>query len=150
MADYTQMHPPMVSASGLNPNLMVTGGPNLAGAGRWPADPASHLASHPWLPRPGAPSMWLSGSPYGTHIFFYAYGCSVRIMSCYNKQLLQLIKGHAVWNAAELGCEWDLDTKLFPRGSLLTLPDGPSILSRLSVLVILRNSQSHSTTSIQE
>ncbi|XP_051569961.1 trinucleotide repeat-containing gene 18 protein-like isoform X2 [Myxocyprinus asiaticus] len=65
LADYTQLHPPMVSASGLNPNLMVTGGPTLAGAGRWPADPASHLASHPWLPRPGAPSMWLSGSPYG-------------------------------------------------------------------------------------
>lgn len=61
----------MVSASGLNPNLMVTGGPTLAGAGRWPADPASHLASHPWLPRPGAPSMWLSGSPYGTHLFFF-------------------------------------------------------------------------------
>lgn len=65
LADYTQLHPPMVSASGLNPNLMVTGGPTLAGAGRWPADPASHLASHPWLSRPGAPSMWLSGSPYG-------------------------------------------------------------------------------------
>ncbi|XP_056609882.1 trinucleotide repeat-containing gene 18 protein isoform X3 [Triplophysa dalaica] len=63
--DYNRLHPPMVSASGLNPNLMVTGGPTLAGAGRWPADPSSHLASHPWLPRPGAPSMWLSGSPYG-------------------------------------------------------------------------------------
>ncbi|XP_051571991.1 trinucleotide repeat-containing gene 18 protein-like isoform X6 [Myxocyprinus asiaticus] len=65
LAEYTQLHPPIVSASGLNPNLMVTGGPTLAGAGRWPADPTSHLASHPWLPRPGAPSMWLSDSPYG-------------------------------------------------------------------------------------
>ncbi|XP_076865290.1 trinucleotide repeat-containing gene 18 protein isoform X2 [Brachyhypopomus gauderio] len=64
LADYTQMHPPMVSASGLNPNLMVTGGPSL-GAGRWTTDSASHLASHPWLPRPGASSMWLPGSPYG-------------------------------------------------------------------------------------
>ncbi|KAG7459991.1 hypothetical protein MATL_G00216470 [Megalops atlanticus] len=65
LAEYTQMHPPEASASGLNPNLMVTGGPALASSGRWPADPASHLASHPWMPRPGGPSMWLPGSPYG-------------------------------------------------------------------------------------
>lgn len=65
LAEYTQMHPPMVSASGLNPNLVVTGGPALAGTGRWPGDPASHLTSHPWLPRSGAPSVWLPGSPYG-------------------------------------------------------------------------------------
>ncbi|XP_062868829.1 trinucleotide repeat-containing gene 18 protein isoform X2 [Trichomycterus rosablanca] len=65
LADYTQMHHPMVSVNGLNPNLMVTGGSALTGAGRWPADHTSHLASHPWLPRSGAPSMWMPGSPYG-------------------------------------------------------------------------------------
>lgn len=65
LAEYTQMHPPMVSASGLNPNLVVTGGQALAGTGRWPGDPASHLASHHWLSRSGAPSMWLPGSHYG-------------------------------------------------------------------------------------
>ncbi|KAG5831870.1 hypothetical protein ANANG_G00284660 [Anguilla anguilla] len=41
------------------------GAPALAGPGRWPPDPASHLVSHPWMPRPSGPSMWLSGSPYG-------------------------------------------------------------------------------------
>ncbi|XP_058234405.1 trinucleotide repeat-containing gene 18 protein isoform X1 [Hemibagrus wyckioides] len=65
LADYPQLHPPLVSVSSLNPNLMVTGGSALTGAGRWPADPTSHLTSHPWLPRPGPSSMWLPGSPYG-------------------------------------------------------------------------------------
>ncbi|MCI4392182.1 hypothetical protein PGIGA_G00143170 [Pangasianodon gigas] len=65
LADYPQLHPPLVSVSGLNPNLMVTGGSALTGGGRWPADPTSHLTSHPWLPRPGPSSMWLPGSPYG-------------------------------------------------------------------------------------
>ncbi|XP_017309890.1 trinucleotide repeat-containing gene 18 protein isoform X2 [Ictalurus punctatus] len=65
LADYSQLHPPLVSVSGLNPNLMVTGGPPLAGAGRWPPDPTSHLTSNPWLPRPGPSTMWLPGSPYG-------------------------------------------------------------------------------------
>ncbi|KAJ8251031.1 hypothetical protein GJAV_G00216360 [Gymnothorax javanicus] len=64
LADYTQMHLP--EPSRLNPNLMVTGGPPLTSASRWPPDPASHVMSHPWLPRPSGPSMWtLSGSPYG-------------------------------------------------------------------------------------
>lgn len=44
---------------------MVTGGPALAGSGRWSADPAAHLATHPWLPRSGSTSMWLAGHPYG-------------------------------------------------------------------------------------
>ncbi|KAF5899275.1 trinucleotide repeat-containing 18 protein isoform X1, partial [Clarias magur] len=65
LADYPQLHPPLVSVSSLNPNLMVTGGSPLAGAGRWPADPTSHLTAHPWLSRPGPSSMWLPGSPYG-------------------------------------------------------------------------------------
>ncbi|KAJ8253792.1 hypothetical protein COCON_G00204040 [Conger conger] len=55
------MHLPEATANGLNPNLMVTGGPPLVSSGRWPPDPASHLVSHPWMPRPSAPSMW----PYG-------------------------------------------------------------------------------------
>lgn len=49
---------------------MVTGGPSLAGSGRWSADPAAHLGTHPWLPRSGSTSMWLAGHPYG--------GCGVR------------------------------------------------------------------------
>ncbi|KAK5856620.1 hypothetical protein PBY51_008203 [Eleginops maclovinus] len=71
LAEFTQMHPPM--SSGLTPsmmtpslmtsNLMVTGGAALAGAGRWPPDPST-LTSHPWMPRPGAPPVWLSSSPY--------------------------------------------------------------------------------------
>ncbi|XP_060799022.1 trinucleotide repeat-containing gene 18 protein isoform X3 [Neoarius graeffei] len=65
LTEYPQLHPPLVSVSSLNPNLMVTGGSALAGAGRWPADPTSHLTSHPWLPRPGPSSVWLPGSPYG-------------------------------------------------------------------------------------
>ncbi|KAK2836594.1 hypothetical protein Q7C36_014463 [Tachysurus vachellii] len=64
LADYPQLHAPLVSVSGLNPNLMVTGGSTLTGTGRWPADPTSHLTSHPWLPRPGPSSMWLPSSPY--------------------------------------------------------------------------------------
>nr|XP_046189357.1 trinucleotide repeat-containing gene 18 protein-like [Oncorhynchus gorbuscha] len=40
-------------------NLMVTGG-----SARWPHDP-SPLTSHSWMPRQGAPPIWLSGSPYG-------------------------------------------------------------------------------------
>nr|XP_045360020.1 trinucleotide repeat-containing gene 18 protein-like [Camelus bactrianus] len=44
---------------------MVTGGPALGASGRWSADPAAHLATHPWLPRSGSTSMWLAGHPYG-------------------------------------------------------------------------------------
>ncbi|KAG9349796.1 hypothetical protein JZ751_026149, partial [Albula glossodonta] len=65
LAEYTQMHPPMGPSSGLNPNLMVTGGPVLAASGRWPTDPASQLTPHPWIPRTGNSSLWLPGSPYG-------------------------------------------------------------------------------------
>lgn len=61
-----------------------------------------------------------------------------------------MLKAHELLNCDGIVLWWDLDTELFPRGSLLILPDGPSILSRLSVLDILRNNQSHSTTSIQE
>ncbi|KAM4878028.1 trinucleotide repeat-containing gene 18 protein isoform 4-T4 [Thomomys bottae] len=65
LADLARLHPTSCAPNGLNPNLMVTGGPTLAGSGRWPADPAAHLASHPWLPRSGGSSMWLAGHPYG-------------------------------------------------------------------------------------
>lgn len=65
LADLARLHPTSCAANGLNPNLMVTGGPALAGSGRWSADPAAHLATHPWLPRSGSTSMWLAGHPYG-------------------------------------------------------------------------------------
>ncbi|KAL8175102.1 UNVERIFIED_CONTAM: hypothetical protein K2H54_013274 [Gekko kuhli] len=65
LADFARIHPAGCTANGLNSNLMVTGGPPLAGSGRWSADPAAHLAAHPWLPRTGSPSMWLAGHPYG-------------------------------------------------------------------------------------
>lgn len=65
LADLARLHPASCAANGLNPNLMVTGGPALAGSGRWSADPAAHLATHPWLPRSGSASMWLTGHPYG-------------------------------------------------------------------------------------
>lgn len=65
LADLARLHPTGCAANGLNPNLMVTGGPALAGSGRWSADPAAHLATHPWLPRSGSTSMWLAGHPYG-------------------------------------------------------------------------------------
>ncbi|XP_023388531.1 trinucleotide repeat-containing gene 18 protein [Pteropus vampyrus] len=64
LADLARLHPTSCAANGLNPNLMVTGGPALAGSGRWSADPAAHLATHPWLPRSGSTSMWLAGHPY--------------------------------------------------------------------------------------
>ncbi|KAF1612365.1 UNVERIFIED_CONTAM: hypothetical protein FQV15_0002612, partial [Eudyptes pachyrhynchus] len=65
LADFARIHPSSCATNGLNSNLMVTGGPALTGSGRWSADPASHLAAHPWLPRTGSPSMWLAGHPYG-------------------------------------------------------------------------------------
>lgn len=65
LADLARLHPTSCAPNGLNPNLMVTGGPTLAGSGRWSADPAAHLATHPWLPRSGSTSMWLAGHPYG-------------------------------------------------------------------------------------
>lgn len=65
LADLARLHPTSCAANGLNPNLMVTGGPALTGSGRWSADPAAHLATHPWLPRSGSTSMWLAGHPYG-------------------------------------------------------------------------------------
>ncbi|XP_045140318.1 trinucleotide repeat-containing gene 18 protein [Echinops telfairi] len=65
LADLARLHPTSCAANGLNPNLMVTGGPALSGSGRWSADPAAHLATHPWLPRSGSTSMWLAGHPYG-------------------------------------------------------------------------------------
>lgn len=65
LADLARLHPTSCAPNGLNPNLMVTGGPALAGSGRWSADPAAHLATHPWLPRSGSTSMWLAGHPYG-------------------------------------------------------------------------------------
>ncbi|NXD10683.1 TNC18 protein, partial [Nothocercus nigrocapillus] len=65
LADFARIHPSGCATNGLNSNLMVTGGPTLPGSGRWSADPASHLAAHPWLPRTGSPSMWLAGHPYG-------------------------------------------------------------------------------------
>nr|XP_031532601.1 LOW QUALITY PROTEIN: trinucleotide repeat-containing gene 18 protein [Vicugna pacos] len=65
LADLARLHPTSCAANGLNPNLMVTGGPALGGSGRWSADPAAHLATHPWLPRSGSTSMWLAGHPYG-------------------------------------------------------------------------------------
>lgn len=67
LADLARLHPTSCAANGLNPNLMVTGGPALAGSGRWSADPAAHLATHPWLPRSGSTSMWLAGHPYGEY-----------------------------------------------------------------------------------
>lgn len=72
LAEFTQMHPAplssgltpgMMTSSLMTPNLVVTGGAALAGAGRWPPDPST-LTSHPWIPRSGAPPVWLSGSPY--------------------------------------------------------------------------------------
>lgn len=65
LVDFARIHPSSCATNGLNSNLMVTGGPALAGSGRWSTDPASHLAAHPWLPRTGSPSMWLAGHPYG-------------------------------------------------------------------------------------
>ncbi|XP_029332868.1 trinucleotide repeat-containing gene 18 protein isoform X8 [Mus caroli] len=65
LADLARLHPTSCAPNGLNPNLMVTGGPTLAGSGRWSADPAAHLATNPWLPRSGSTSMWLAGHPYG-------------------------------------------------------------------------------------
>ncbi|XP_029410993.1 trinucleotide repeat-containing gene 18 protein isoform X6 [Nannospalax galili] len=65
LADLARLHPTSCAPNGLNPNLMVTGGPALTGSGRWSADPAAHLATHPWLPRSGSTSMWLAGHPYG-------------------------------------------------------------------------------------
>lgn len=63
------MHPAVAPPSIMTPglmtsNLMVTGG----AGGRWAPDPAAAaaLSSHPWMPRPGAPPVWLPGSPYGT------------------------------------------------------------------------------------
>ncbi|XP_037544799.1 trinucleotide repeat-containing gene 18 protein [Nematolebias whitei] len=73
LPEFTQMHPTplsggltpsMMTSSLMTPNLMVTGGAALAGAGRWPPEPST-LTSHPWMPRPGAPSVWLSSSTYG-------------------------------------------------------------------------------------
>ncbi|KAL0992513.1 hypothetical protein UPYG_G00094350 [Umbra pygmaea] len=58
LAEFTQMHPPLASSS-LTSNLMVTGG-----SARWPPPPSA-LTSQPWIPRQGAPPVWLSGSPYG-------------------------------------------------------------------------------------
>lgn len=69
LADLARLHPTSCAPNGLNPNLMVTGGPTLAGSGRWSADPAAHLAAHPWLPRSGSTSMWLAGHPYGEYHF---------------------------------------------------------------------------------
>lgn len=69
LADLARLHPTSCAPNGLNPNLMVTGGPTLAGSGRWSADPAAHLAAHPWLPRSGSTSMWLAGHPYGEWSF---------------------------------------------------------------------------------
>ncbi|XP_060224045.1 trinucleotide repeat-containing gene 18 protein isoform X7 [Meriones unguiculatus] len=63
LADLARLHPSSCAPNGLN--LMVTGGPALAGSGRWSADPAAHLATHPWLPRSGSTPMWLAGHPYG-------------------------------------------------------------------------------------
>uniref|UniRef100_A0A5F9CRI8 Trinucleotide repeat containing 18 n=1 Tax=Oryctolagus cuniculus TaxID=9986 RepID=A0A5F9CRI8_RABIT len=65
LADLARLHPTSCAPNGLNPNLMVTGGPALAGSGRWSTDPAAHLAAHPWLPRSGSTPMWLAGHPYG-------------------------------------------------------------------------------------
>ncbi|XP_040845964.1 trinucleotide repeat-containing gene 18 protein isoform X3 [Ochotona curzoniae] len=65
LADLARLHPTSCAPNGLNPNLMVTGGPALASSGRWSTDPAAHLATHPWLPRSGSTSMWLAGHPYG-------------------------------------------------------------------------------------
>eukprot|EP00063_Salmo_salar_P066262 XP_014041097.1 PREDICTED: trinucleotide repeat-containing gene 18 protein-like [Salmo salar] len=68
LAEFTQMHPPLASSALtsnlmtsnlMTSNLMVTGG-----SARWPHD-SSPLTSHPWMPRQGAPPIWLSGSPYG-------------------------------------------------------------------------------------
>lgn len=58
--------PSMMAPGLMTPNLMVTGGAALAGAGRWAPDPPA-LPSHPWMPRPGAPPLWLSSSPYSTY-----------------------------------------------------------------------------------
>ncbi|KAK6312630.1 hypothetical protein J4Q44_G00182940 [Coregonus suidteri] len=63
LAEFTQMHPPLVS-SALTSNLMTSNLMVTGGSARWPHDP-SPLTSHPWMPRPGAPPIWLSGSPYG-------------------------------------------------------------------------------------
>ncbi|KAG7281180.1 hypothetical protein CRUP_032883, partial [Coryphaenoides rupestris] len=72
LAEFTQMHPVVAPLSGgltpsimtpglMTSNLMVTGG----AGGRWAPDPAAAaLSSHPWMPRPGAPPVWLPGSPY--------------------------------------------------------------------------------------
>uniref|UniRef100_A0ACB8FKS1 Uncharacterized protein n=1 Tax=Sphaerodactylus townsendi TaxID=933632 RepID=A0ACB8FKS1_9SAUR len=65
LADFARIHPTGCATNNLNANLMVTGGPTLAGSGRWSADTASHLAANPWLPRTSSPSMWLAGHPYG-------------------------------------------------------------------------------------
>lgn len=149
--DYNRLHPPMVSASGLNPNLMVTGGPTLAGAGRWPADPSSHLASHPWLPRPGAPSMWLSGSPYGAHFsppFFCVKIIILKIAfapaSFLNEKYI-FLWGHSL----ELH-NFILSTLNFPSGHTVGLPDVSRVLFGLSVLDILRNNQFPSLTTVQK
>uniref|UniRef100_A0A8C7KIG6 Trinucleotide repeat containing 18 n=1 Tax=Oncorhynchus kisutch TaxID=8019 RepID=A0A8C7KIG6_ONCKI len=63
LAEFTQMHPPLVS-SALTSNLMTSNLMVTGGSARWPHDP-SPLTSHPWMPRQGAPPIWLSGSPYG-------------------------------------------------------------------------------------
>ncbi|ETE61747.1 Trinucleotide repeat-containing 18-like protein, partial [Ophiophagus hannah] len=65
LADFARIHPATCATSGLNSNLMVTGGPPLTSSGRWTGDPTPHLAAHPWLPRSSSSSMWLTGHPYG-------------------------------------------------------------------------------------
>uniref|UniRef100_A0A2D4IH72 Uncharacterized protein n=1 Tax=Micrurus lemniscatus lemniscatus TaxID=129467 RepID=A0A2D4IH72_MICLE len=65
LADFARIHPATCATSGLNSNLMVTGGPPLTSSGRWTGDPTPHLAAHPWLPRSSSSSMWLTGPPYG-------------------------------------------------------------------------------------
>uniref|UniRef100_A0A8C5PWS8 Trinucleotide repeat-containing gene 18 protein n=1 Tax=Leptobrachium leishanense TaxID=445787 RepID=A0A8C5PWS8_9ANUR len=66
LAEFARLHAAGCTTGGLNSNLMVTGGPAVTAAGRWPADAATaHLAAPPWIPRSVAPSMWLASHPYG-------------------------------------------------------------------------------------
>lgn len=73
--------PSMMTPSLMTPNLMVTG------SGRWPPDPST-LTSHPWMPRPGAPPVWLSSSPYSmwTHwktFHLSALFCLIPFSACF-------------------------------------------------------------------
>lgn len=121
LADLARLHPTSCAPNGLNPNLMVTGGPALAGSGRWSADPAAHLATHPWLPRSGSTSMWLAGHPYGEQ------GLEGPLSVWGDGRGLGIGQGAQSWRLPSLCGAWLslLPTREVPGGAALQWPSAP-------------------------